>query len=140
MPRTPVVLAGRVSYKARMHATVVVFPGSNCDQDVFHVLKDVLGLEVDYVWHKETSLKGADAVVLHAANELLCGDADVRGQAQDGLPHPLQLLVSRSSLRLELPHAVLKISLLLDDRAQAHRGDPCYRCPSLHRRRCQLAY
>jgi len=45
-------------------AAVVVFPGSNCDQDTYHVLRDVLKQPVDYVWHKDTDLKGADAVVL----------------------------------------------------------------------------
>ncbi len=43
---------------------VVVFPGSNCDQDCIHVLSDVLDQQVTPVWHKETSLKGLDAVVL----------------------------------------------------------------------------
>ena len=47
-----------------MRWAVVRFPGSNCDQDAFHVLKNVLGQEVDYVWHKETSLGGAEAIVL----------------------------------------------------------------------------
>jgi phosphoribosylformylglycinamidine synthase I len=47
-----------------MRWAVVRFPGSNCDQDAFHVLKNVLGQEVDYVWHKETSLNGAEAIVL----------------------------------------------------------------------------
>jgi len=43
---------------------VIQFPGSNCDQDVFHVLKNVLAQEVEYIWHKESSLSGADAVVV----------------------------------------------------------------------------
>ena len=43
---------------------VVVFPGSNCDQDCVHVLKDVLRQPVVSLWHQETSLKGCDAVVL----------------------------------------------------------------------------
>jgi phosphoribosylformylglycinamidine synthase len=47
-----------------MRWAVLQFPGSNCDQDVVHVLKDVFGQEVDLAWHKETSLAGADAVVL----------------------------------------------------------------------------
>jgi phosphoribosylformylglycinamidine synthase subunit PurQ / glutaminase len=47
-----------------MRWAVLQFPGSNCDQDVVHVLKNVFGQEVDYLWHKETSLKGADAVVV----------------------------------------------------------------------------
>ena len=36
-----------------MRWAVIQFPGSNCDQDAFHVLKNVLGQEVAYVWHKE---------------------------------------------------------------------------------------
>jgi len=47
-----------------MRWAVIQCPGSNCDQDVFHVLKNVLGQEVEYVWHKDSSLNGADAVVL----------------------------------------------------------------------------
>lgn len=47
-----------------MKAAVIVFPGSNCDQDCFHVLKDVFHQEVRFVWHKETSLKDIDCVIL----------------------------------------------------------------------------
>ena len=43
---------------------VVVFPGSNCDQDTLHVLQDVLGQEVRYAWHTETDLSDLDVVVL----------------------------------------------------------------------------
>ncbi len=35
---------------------IVVFPGSNCDRDMFHVITKVIGCEARYVWHKETSL------------------------------------------------------------------------------------
>ena len=37
---------------------VVIFPGSNCDQDMVHVIKEVAGQEVEEIWHKETQLKG----------------------------------------------------------------------------------
>jgi phosphoribosylformylglycinamidine synthase len=43
---------------------IVVFPGSNCDADTYHAVRDVLGREAVYVWHQETSLDGLDAVVL----------------------------------------------------------------------------
>ena len=43
---------------------VVVFPGSNCDHDTYHVLKKVLGAGVFYIWHKETSLRLFDAIIL----------------------------------------------------------------------------
>ncbi|MBI3996936.1 MAG: phosphoribosylformylglycinamidine synthase subunit PurQ [Candidatus Omnitrophica bacterium] len=43
---------------------VVVFPGSNCDQDCVHVLRDVVRQPVVTLWHQETSLRGVDAVVL----------------------------------------------------------------------------
>ena len=43
---------------------VVVFPGSNCDHDAYHAAKDVLGQDAEFVWHKDTSLKGADVVIL----------------------------------------------------------------------------
>ncbi|HRG37563.1 MAG TPA: phosphoribosylformylglycinamidine synthase subunit PurQ, partial [Bacteroidia bacterium] len=43
---------------------VVVFPGSNCDQDMIYVLKDIMGQEVVSLWHKDTDLKGCDFIVL----------------------------------------------------------------------------
>jgi len=47
-----------------MKFSIVVFPGSNCDHDAYHVAKHVLGQQAEFVWHKETSLKSADVVVL----------------------------------------------------------------------------
>jgi phosphoribosylformylglycinamidine synthase subunit PurQ / glutaminase len=47
-----------------MKFAVVVFPGSNCDHDAYHATKHVLGQDAEFVWHKETDLKGADAVIL----------------------------------------------------------------------------
>jgi phosphoribosylformylglycinamidine synthase subunit PurQ / glutaminase len=43
---------------------VVVFPGSNCDHDAYHAVTHVLGQDAAFVWHKDTSLGGADAVIL----------------------------------------------------------------------------
>jgi phosphoribosylformylglycinamidine synthase I len=47
-----------------MKFAVVVFPGSNCDHDAYHAAKHVLGHDAEFVWHKETSLKGAEVVIL----------------------------------------------------------------------------
>ena len=43
---------------------VVVFPGSNCDHDAYHAAHDVLGQPAEFLWHKESSLKGSDVIVL----------------------------------------------------------------------------
>jgi phosphoribosylformylglycinamidine synthase subunit PurQ / glutaminase len=43
---------------------VVVFPGSNCDHDAYHAAKDVLRQDAEFIWHKDTGLKGADVVIL----------------------------------------------------------------------------
>lgn len=43
---------------------VVIFPGSNCDQDMIYVLKNIMGQEVVELWHKDHDLKGVDCVVL----------------------------------------------------------------------------
>ncbi|HHX73452.1 MAG TPA: phosphoribosylformylglycinamidine synthase subunit PurQ [Firmicutes bacterium] len=43
---------------------VVVFPGSNCDLDVFHLLQDVLHQPVDYIWHTQDKLTGYDCIIL----------------------------------------------------------------------------
>jgi phosphoribosylformylglycinamidine synthase len=43
---------------------VVQFPGSNCDQDAYYVLRDVVRVPVEYIWHQTTSVKGYDCIVL----------------------------------------------------------------------------
>lgn len=43
---------------------VVTFPGSNCDEDMIYVLETLMGQQVERLWHKDTSLKGADFIVL----------------------------------------------------------------------------
>ena len=43
---------------------IVVFPGSNCDHDCYHVVKNVLGQEAEYIWHKETQINGFDCLIL----------------------------------------------------------------------------
>ncbi|HJY15817.1 MAG TPA: phosphoribosylformylglycinamidine synthase subunit PurQ, partial [Nitrososphaeraceae archaeon] len=47
-----------------MKAGIVVFPGSNCDRDVYHVLNDVIGISAQYVWHMEKSIDDYDALIL----------------------------------------------------------------------------
>lgn len=47
-----------------MRFGVVVFPGSNCDEDAVHAATGVFGQEAEYLWHKDTDLKGADVVIL----------------------------------------------------------------------------
>jgi phosphoribosylformylglycinamidine synthase I len=47
-----------------MNFAVLQFPASNCDQDALHVVVDVLGHQGRFVWHKEDSLAGFDAVVI----------------------------------------------------------------------------
>ena len=47
-----------------MKFAVIVFPGSNCDHDAYHAAKHVLGHDAEFIWHKETSVKGADVVIL----------------------------------------------------------------------------
>jgi phosphoribosylformylglycinamidine synthase len=47
-----------------MTFAVVVFPGSNCDHDTHYAVEQVLGQQARFIWHKETSLDGADVVIL----------------------------------------------------------------------------
>src|SRR5215468_4087822 len=47
-----------------MKVAVIVFPGSNSDHDAHYAVKHVLGQDAEYVWHKDTSLDRADAVIL----------------------------------------------------------------------------
>src|SRR5919204_5147523 len=43
---------------------IVVFPGSNCDDDAYHAAKDVIRQQAEYIWHKDADLKGVDVVIL----------------------------------------------------------------------------
>ena len=43
---------------------VVIFPGSNCDEDIIHVLQNVMGQHVVRLWHKDHDLQGAEFIVL----------------------------------------------------------------------------
>lgn len=43
---------------------VIVFPGSNCDHDAYHVISKHVGQPVDFIWHKQTDLSGYDALLI----------------------------------------------------------------------------
>ena len=43
---------------------VIVFPGSNCDHDAYHVISKHVGQPVDFIWHRDTDLRGYDAVII----------------------------------------------------------------------------
>ena len=47
-----------------MNFAILQFPASNCDQDALHVIQNVLGQSGRFVWHKENSLAGMDAVII----------------------------------------------------------------------------
>ena len=43
---------------------VIVFPGSNCDHDAYHVINSMESTSVDFIWHKESSLDDYDVIVV----------------------------------------------------------------------------
>ena len=47
-----------------MKVGIVVFPGSNCDEDALHVVRDVFGHQAQLLWHKERDLHGSDYLIL----------------------------------------------------------------------------
>jgi phosphoribosylformylglycinamidine synthase len=47
-----------------MRFGVVIFPGSNCEQDCYYAITSVLGKPADYIWHQDTTVNGFDAVIL----------------------------------------------------------------------------
>lgn len=81
-----------------MKVAVVRLPGSNCDQDALHALREDVGVGAEYVWYEESSLAGFDAVVLPGGfsygDYLRCGAmashapvmAEVRRFASEGRP------------------------------------------------------
>ena len=104
-----------------MRVGVVVFPGSNCDRDMYHVLSDVFHFDAQYVWHEKPMPKNIDAVILPggfsygdrlragviAAHSPVIGD--VQKMARRGVPvlgvcNGFQILVESGLL----PGALLK--------------------------------
>ena len=47
-----------------MYFAIIVFPGSNCDHDAYHVFRHILDVPVNFVWHRETNLKKYDAIII----------------------------------------------------------------------------
>ena len=47
-----------------MYFAVIVFPGSNCDHDAYHVIRHIIDTPVDFVWHRETDLKKYDCIII----------------------------------------------------------------------------
>ncbi len=47
-----------------MRVGVIVFPGSNCDHDAYHVARHVFGLDTKFIWHKERELPPVDLVIV----------------------------------------------------------------------------
>ena len=47
-----------------MKFAIIVFPGSNCDHDAYYALNKILEVDVSFIWHKESSLAGCDAILL----------------------------------------------------------------------------
>jgi phosphoribosylformylglycinamidine synthase len=43
---------------------VIVFPGSNCDHDAYHVISKHVGQPVDFIWHRDTELSSYDALII----------------------------------------------------------------------------
>ena len=81
-----------------MKVAVVVFPGSNCDRDMHHVLSDVFKLKTELVWHTDELPKNIDAIVLPGGfsygDRLRAGViaahspviSDVKKMAEKGMP------------------------------------------------------
>ena len=81
-----------------MKIAVIRFPGSNCDQDALHALRDDVGVDSEYVWYEETSLAGFDGAFIPGGfsygDYLRCGAMaagapvmnEVRKMASEGRP------------------------------------------------------
>lgn len=70
-----------------MKVAVLQFPGSNCDQDALYSLRDDVGIQAEYVWHKSHSLAGFDAVFIPGGftygDYLRCGAIASRAPIMD---------------------------------------------------------
>ena len=98
-----------------MKSKVIVFPGSNCDRDVAVAIKKISGSEPQMVWHKETSLRNSDLIIVPGGfsygDYLRCGAIastspiinEVVKKANEGVPvigicNGFQILIETSLL------------------------------------------
>jgi phosphoribosylformylglycinamidine synthase len=77
---------------------IAVFPGSNCDRDVHHVLNNVLGVQADFIWHTKDRITGYDTMIIPGGfafgDRLRAGIIaahspivqEVKRMAKDGMP------------------------------------------------------
>ncbi len=77
---------------------IAVFPGSNCDRDVHHILNKIIGIETHFIWHTRDHISGYDAMIIPGG--FAFGDRlrpgiiaahspimqEVKRMAKDGLP------------------------------------------------------
>ena len=118
-----------------MKAAVIRFPGSNCDQDCFHALHDVFGVETHYVWHKDTSLDAFDLIVLPGGfsygDYLRCG-------AIARFSPVMKSLVEQADKRQADPRHLQRLSDFLRSAPAARRSRP-QPLAALHLRAHQFA-
>jgi phosphoribosylformylglycinamidine synthase I len=81
-----------------MKIGIAVFPGSNCDRDVHHVLNKVVGIPADFIWHTKDRISGYDAMIIPGGfafgDRLRAGIIaahspimhEVKRMAEDGVP------------------------------------------------------
>jgi phosphoribosylformylglycinamidine synthase len=141
-----------------MKAAVVRFPGSNCDQDCHLVLREI-GMEVDYVWHKESSVAAYDLIVIPGGfsygDYLRCGaiaqfspvmksvkEEAARGKLVFGICNGFQILceaqllpgalVRNRSLHFACEHLFVRVENNLTPFTCAARAEQILRIPIAH--------
>ncbi len=150
----------------RPRFAVVRFPGSNCDQDAYFAIKNVLNCPVDYVWHQDKSLRGFDVVVLPGGfsygDYLRCGavarfsnimDAVIahaeRGGYVFGTCNGFQVLceahllpgalVRNSGCQFRCQHVHLKVENTDTPFTNAYKVDQTIKIPIAHGEGCYIA-
>ena len=149
-----------------MKFAVIRFPGSNCDQDCFHAVRDGMGLETEYVWHKTGSVDGFDAIIVPGGfsygDYLRCGAiarfspvmAAVRAAAEEGklvlgVCNGFQILcesgllpgalIRNRSLRFVCEEAGLRVESSRSPFTNACREGAVLRMPVAHGEGCYYA-
>lgn len=72
-----------------MRVAVIQTPGSNCDQDAIHALRESVGVSAEYLWHADSRLAGYDAVMIPGGftygDYLRCGAMAARSDAMESV-------------------------------------------------------
>jgi phosphoribosylformylglycinamidine synthase subunit PurQ / glutaminase len=105
---------------------IIVFPGSNCDRDIHHVLRNVLKIQAEYLWHTSQSVDKYDAIILPGGFAygdrlragIIAAHSPVVGQIKKLAEHNMPVLGICNGFQILVESGLLPGALLMNNGLQ----------------------